>query len=116
MGEVLFVGLIASVVFFAGMAIGSTNASDSEPKSDSEIMQARNFVADYERRMEEVRPRIEECRKFNNLDFVHDCRKTVYDSVSFEYYDTDANLTSAHKSKYDSKKAIALYPLTSELK
>lgn len=118
MSDNFIFGMVLFVVFFLGAIVGSSFISDDKPqvviKDDSVILQARNYVADYEMRMAKVSEDIKLClNKFSDQSTYRDCRATVYDVYGFEY-NGNRELASSVTKEYAEKKSIAFYPLTTE--
>lgn len=81
--------------------------------SDADIMQARSYLADFDRRMEKADNSMKVCYTFSDLERFDRCKASVYDSVGFDY-DVSTELTSSVKDQIDIYKRIAFMPLTTE--
>lgn len=102
------VGLIITIFI---VSCNSKNVSNN-PK-DSDIIQARSYLADFESRMEKVDKQIEICYNFSEMSRFNRCKASVYDSVGFDY-DINTELSKTYKIQIELYKQIAFKPLTTE--
>lgn len=84
-----------------------------ENPSDADIMQARSYLADFERRMEKIDSQMKVCYTFSEMGRFNRCKASVYDSVGFDY-DVNTELRSGIKDEIENYKRIAFMPLTTE--
>ncbi len=84
-----------------------------ENPTDADIMQARSYLADFERRMEKVDSQMKVCYTFSEMERFNRCKASVYDSVGFDY-DVNTELRSGIKDDIENYKRIAFMPLTTE--
>ena len=109
----IFVLLLAAISFF-GTIIWFVNKPQEVIKDDFVILQARNYIADYEMRMAKVSDDMKLClNKLSDQTAYRDCRSTVYDTHGFKY-NSNRELSSNVTKEYAEKKSIAFYPLTTE--
>lgn len=85
------------------------------PSTDSDIIQARTFVADYDRRMEKATQELLKCTNLATTELIYACRATVYDINGFTY-SSYSELSGQELLIYKDYKLTSYKPLTSELK
>lgn len=88
--------------------------------SDTQILEARKFVADYDERMIKVTEQIQRCAGTPpKRDILAACTKNAYDAQGMEsgYYDSlsDISLNPHVKSDYNDYKKISMKVLSTEL-
>lgn len=85
-------------------------------EKDSEIMNARKYIANYDQRMEKVQKYIIDClaaipEKEKSVS-IEDCRIIAYDTNGF--FRSDSNISQNEKAEYQSNLKIAQKPLSTE--
>lgn len=103
------------LILLCTLAFVGCSSSEELPPTDSEIIQARTYVADYDRRMEKASQELLKCTDKITDSFINSCRATVYDIYGFNYTNY-SELSSSELSNYKYYKLISYRPLTSELK
>ena len=83
--------------------------------TDTDIIQARSYVIDFEQRMEKVQLMLVECEKKIDIDRYKSCKGTAYDTYGISF-NSNFNISADLKNKFNDMKQKAFLPLTTELK
>lgn len=111
MNKLCIILSLSAIAMFG--CVRKEDVTDINQVTDIQIMQARSYIADYERRMEKVSSMLESCSKLTDRDMYRDCRASAYDSVGIEY-DVDKEISGKIKRQIDAYKKIAFIPLSTE--
>ena len=103
---------VAGGLITMALIVGCSSRIVENP-TDADIMQARSYLADFERRMEKVDSQMKVCYTFSEMERFNRCKASVYDSVGFDY-DVNTELRSGIKDEIENYKRIAFMPLTTE--
>lgn len=117
-GAVCFIIILGGLLFNFKSSNGGSDTRNNY--SDTQILEARNFVADFDDRMKKVTNQIERCAgNPPKKDILTVCTRNAYDSQGWEsgYYDSlsEITLNPKLKNEYSEYKNISMKVLSTEL-
>lgn len=105
--------LISALLSLSFLSLTGCVRKDAMTYSDAEIMRARNYIANYEARMDKAQVRMEGCKQTYSQELYRDCRASVYDSLGISY-DADKEVSYRLKDEIEEYRQIAIFPLSTE--